>query len=193
MKSTNQIDAPKFPQTVASDESVCALAELVNNGTQINWEYWLERTEITPAQAAKLAFCIDPVEWLDGDAQGKLSKDLRVKVQRLEEILSERNRKWTLPALVKELGDECAPFTMRIAVHAMAENIGAGGMAKNKTPEERRARMKKRKGELISLGVRAWQQQLAKEEGISTARVREIMKQPKTKNEFPGLAAYRKK
>lgn len=64
---------------------------------------------------------------------------------------------------------------------------------KRETPEDRRQRLRNRKGELISKGVKPWQVQIAQEEGISTTRVRQIILGPKKNNPPPyGLPIARK-
>lgn len=103
-------------QALAENESNCSVAEQVRNGEPINWPYWLGRKSITPAQAAKLAHCIDPIKWPDEvHKQGLFRPELRERIQRLTEWLADKNPKWTLASLVEVLGGY-APFTMREAV-----------------------------------------------------------------------------
>jgi len=104
-------------QTIANDEGVAGLAELIYNGEPIDWEYWANRQTITPQQAARLAGCIDPIRW-PGDQfkQGQMPDELRIKIQRLSEWLNERNQAWTLSSLVKALGVGLAPVLMKQAV-----------------------------------------------------------------------------
>lgn len=50
----------------------------------------------------------------------------------------------------------------------------------NETPLERRERLSKRRGELIAQGTRNFLQTLAKEEGVSPARIKQILSPPKS-------------
>lgn len=111
-------------QTIASDEITCDTAERVRNGELIQWdEYWLNRQEITPQQAAKLAHCIDPIKWpSDQCKQGQISDALRIKIQRCAERLAERNNTWTLAALVEAIGKDAAPYGMKQAVYIASEH-----------------------------------------------------------------------
>ncbi len=131
------LNQPEDVQTIASDESTCDTAELVRNGEPIQWaEYWLNRQEITPQQAAKLAHCIDPIKWpADQCKQGQISDALRIKIQRCAEMLAERNNTWTLAALLEALGNDAAPYGMR---QAASLKVGANETA-TETPQERRA------------------------------------------------------
>ncbi|MBM4181529.1 MAG: hypothetical protein FJ209_08275 [Betaproteobacteria bacterium] len=116
--------ARQGPQTVANDPDVAGVAELVYTGEPINWDYWAGRHNISPDQAARLAYCIDPIRWPDEQhAQGAWSDDLRVKVCALTEWLAERRPSWTLDGLVVALGDSFAPHTMNQATGPMLAAI----------------------------------------------------------------------
>jgi hypothetical protein len=114
---SNQL--PDKPDTVATDEMTCAFSEAVHNGVPIDWAYWCERTEITPHQAAKLFYCIDPILWPDDRIEsGPIPNDLRIKLQRLEQRLAEVKSRWTLADLAETLGATAVPLSMQYAVQA---------------------------------------------------------------------------
>lgn len=116
MKKKTESVKTKEPQTVANDIDTAEVAEIVRNGESIDWIYWANRYDISPPQAAKLAYCIDPIRWPDDrHAQGEWSDDLRTKVHKLTEWLGERRQSWTLSRLVVDLGDSGSPYTMRQA------------------------------------------------------------------------------
>jgi hypothetical protein len=104
-------------QTIANDEDVAGVAELVRNGTPIDWQYWADRQNITAQQAARLAHCIDPMRWPDDQfKQGQMPDELRIKIQRLSEWLDEREQKWSLQTMMDALGEGASPFLMKEAV-----------------------------------------------------------------------------
>lgn len=112
--------APIETQAIANNETdLAALTEYTHNGGSVDWGYWSARREITPYQAAKLVFCIDPIKWpADKYKQGPIDDSLRIKIQRCAEWLAERSQEWTLPALVESLGEGDIPFGMKLAVQS---------------------------------------------------------------------------
>lgn len=115
-KKTESI-VTKEPQTVANDVDTAEVAEIVRNGEPINWIYWASRYDISPNQAARLTYCIDPIRWPDEKhAQGIWSDDLREKILKLTDWLSERRTSWTLAKLVDALGEQFAPYTMKQSI-----------------------------------------------------------------------------
>ncbi|MHB9102046.1 MAG: hypothetical protein ACYC2E_11075 [Sulfuricella sp.] len=114
MAKNNQ--STKKPVYIGDNADLCATAELVHNGGPIDWRYWSARREITPQEAAKLAHCIDPIQWPDDQhAQGPILNDLHIKIQRLAALLAERNQKWTLIDLAAMLGNNAPLFMREIA------------------------------------------------------------------------------
>lgn len=120
-------------ETIASDEDTCALAELVRNGTPIEWGAWLSDKSITPVQAAKLCNLIDPVRWAsDYDAKGQIDADRRYKIDMLTRRLEQISNNWSLADLVEEMGDQ-SPYAMRVAVEAQAAEINRSARGKEVT------------------------------------------------------------
>lgn len=122
----------KTPVSVQADQAdedaaiTCAVAEQVRNGGPLDWQYWANRLEIAPQQAAKLAHCIDPIKWPDDEhAQGPFNDTLRLEIQRKAEWLAERNQGWTLLALVEALGDTAPHAMQQAAWLAQAEALWA--------------------------------------------------------------------
>lgn len=66
-----------------------------------------------------------------------------------------------------------------------ARPAGPTGALKIETPHERRARLKARKGELVSAGVKAWQKKLAEEEGVHQSRIKQLLADDKPENVEP--------
>lgn len=62
-------------------------------------------------------------------------------------------------------------------------------LATVETPAERSGRLKARAGKLQASGVRAWQRQLAAEEGISQSRVKQILKSDEKRRAAPDPAS----
>lgn len=52
------------------------------------------------------------------------------------------------------------------------------------SPEERRRRLAARRAELKTSGVKAWQQLMAKEEGVTPSRIKQLLPPEKSKNPF---------
>lgn len=167
---------PDAPMS-AEDE---ALAERIHNGGPVDWLALAHYTNLTPMQAAQATHRIDPFKWPDPEryAQGSLAPDLWERIQRLEQLLRGKAAEWSLVSLVEVLGEQ-APLEMRQAAESMASVLGssrqlkAGGTAE--TPEERRDRLAKRKRELKSQRHPSPTKQVAEEEGITEARVRQIL------------------
>lgn len=115
-KNKQSTKKPINTQCIGDNADLCATAELIRNGGPIDWRYWSARREITPQEAAKLAHCIDPIQWPnDQHAQGPILNDLHIKIQRLAALLAERNQKWTLIALAAMLGNNAPLFMREIA------------------------------------------------------------------------------
>lgn len=107
--------------TVAHDPTVCAVAENIRNGSEIEWLYWRARRAISPEEGARLAYCFDPIRWpADEWAQGPIPTVKRVAVKQLAAWLKERNAQWTLHTLAEALGPDMAPFAMKLAVQESA-------------------------------------------------------------------------
>jgi hypothetical protein len=102
---------------------VCELSdfkEFVHNGECIDWNDWVYLSNITPYQAARLAYCIDPIKW-DGNqfsGGGKseaIPKDLTKRLLWWEQWLANIQSNWSITDLIAELGDD-APTGMVEAV-----------------------------------------------------------------------------
>ena len=80
------------------------MPEIVHNGEPINWDIWYRMPSISPDEAAKLLFCIDPFKW-EGDqyAQGPIPDELLRKLKYCREFLSRKNAEWTFARLAEEL------------------------------------------------------------------------------------------
>lgn len=108
-----------------NDKDACIEAERRNNGEPIDWRYWLGRIALTPIQAAKLLFCIDPIKWPKDECYQdttQRSDYLRKSrngwwelIKRRAEWLEERAERWTLATLEKQLGNN-TPYRMREAL-----------------------------------------------------------------------------
>jgi hypothetical protein len=107
---------------VDGSEIIRILSEEIHSGNTINWDYWASLCNITPAQAAKLAYQIDPINWPDTRyyEQGALSDVLREKIARLESWLEGHSSVWSLVDLVPALGESLAPSDMANAVRNIA-------------------------------------------------------------------------
>lgn len=79
----------------------------INQGRTINWRYWAFLQNITPLQAAKLANHVDP-------SIKNLPLSLSQSVSELEQLLANKQDKWSLIELVKFVGNN-APFMMQRA------------------------------------------------------------------------------
>lgn len=87
------------------------------NGDFIDWNYWAGLSNITPNQASKLYWCIDPIKWPDNDyAQGTITGDLQEKILRLKLWLEDSSNAWSLNDLANALGPDNLPFGMAEAV-----------------------------------------------------------------------------
>ncbi|NHZ35335.1 hypothetical protein [Massilia rubra] len=111
-------------ETVANNDELCALSEDVHNGGALDWAYWVARKTITPMEAAKLTYCIDPIEWPgNGDAQGSFTAELQKKIVKCAALLGDIQIDWSLPALCAYLGIEDAPYRMRIAAQSEQDRL----------------------------------------------------------------------
>lgn len=103
-------------------EELSNFAEEVHNGEPINWDYWASLSNITPAQAARLAFHIDPIKWPGMDyKQGAIPKDLLENITKLEQWLRNWREEWNLndlviffdePEAIEICGKDFAPYGM---------------------------------------------------------------------------------
>jgi hypothetical protein len=120
------------PVSNAVAQAVVEWNETLINGQPIDWGYWKDLNNLTPAQAAKLVHMIDPILWTDDRyAAGKpyderyngekIGKDLSVKIQRLELRLENHSLKWSLVDLVDFLGEDNVPFGMLQVVEDLAK------------------------------------------------------------------------
>ena len=122
-------------KSVANDEEYCAFQEAVYNGGPVDWAHWRHWNHLTPTQAAKLLFCIDPIEW-EGDtfAQGDIPRTLLLKIRKSAGLLEGMNTQWSLAALVDYYGAEDTPWSMRAALMLMdaadVEGSSIKGIAK---------------------------------------------------------------
>ena len=65
-------------------------------------------------EAACLSLCIDPIEFPDGECfLGKLTNEVKTEIRKCERWLESHSDTWTLPRLVKTLGDNRAPDGMK--------------------------------------------------------------------------------
>jgi hypothetical protein len=111
----------KPSENIYNSKSVCELYESRRNGAVIPWDYWLALQAITPSEAAKLVYCIDPIKWPnDKLGQGLNGDELRIRITRTTKSLSEKNQKWTLSSIVQTLGVDAVPYLMRQAVNQAA-------------------------------------------------------------------------
>jgi hypothetical protein len=105
------------PQTKLEDEATCLMLEEYRNGGPIDWQVWLLMSNITPKQAAKLAFCIDPIQWNGKNcAFGSIPDDLRTEIQRFSQFLKGIKQSWTLQEIANRTGE--LPYTMMQALKA---------------------------------------------------------------------------
>ena len=104
-------------KSVANDDEYCAFQEVVYNGGPVDWAHWRHWNHLTPVQAAKLLFCIDPIEW-EGDtfAQGEIPRSLLLKIRKSAGLLEGMSAQWSLAALVEYYGVEDTPWSMRAAL-----------------------------------------------------------------------------
>ena len=89
--------------------SYSTFSERILNGMPLNWNRWGSLQNITPAQAAKLAYRIDPITWSNNQFHKigtAIPKDLQEKIDRLTQTLSNQKNDWSLEHLAKELKDE---------------------------------------------------------------------------------------
>jgi hypothetical protein len=111
------------PVSNAAAKDLVEWNETLNNGQPIDWAYWKDLNNLAPAQAAKLAYMIDPILWPDDTYAGgkpynnrcsgeRIDKDLSVKIQQLKQRLANRSLKWNLVDLVDFLGEDNVPFGM---------------------------------------------------------------------------------
>ena len=115
--SFNSFIESKPSENISNSNTVCELYESKRNGAPIPWDYWLVRQEITPSQAAKLVYCLDPIKWPnDNLGQGLNGEDLRIRIARTTEYLAEKNQRWTLSSIAQTLGADAVPFTMKQAL-----------------------------------------------------------------------------
>jgi hypothetical protein len=74
------------------------------NGSVIDWNYWVSLNNITPIQAAKLSYRIDPIIWSDNNfALGKIPADIQNEIKRLEQKLRNFKPTWSLQELTSFL------------------------------------------------------------------------------------------
>ncbi|MCQ8180514.1 hypothetical protein NP603_05310 [Methylomonas sp. SURF-1] len=96
-----------------SEEMHYLVVENAWNGESIDWGFWGSLPNITPIQAAKLYWCIDPLRWPDSNyALGVLPDEWRIKIEQLTQFLKGRSNAWSLSDLLSVLGFENAPFGM---------------------------------------------------------------------------------
>ena len=103
--------------------SLATFSERVLNGEPIKWADWAELKNITPAQAAKLANRIDPIDWPNNQCKlGEIPKDIQILIRRIEQQLSDKKQNFTLKELHDFLGDE-APVGLIEQVSSKNINI----------------------------------------------------------------------
>jgi len=85
----------------------CDMAEVVHNGGPIDWAYWGGLSNITPAQAARLVFHIDPFNKEPGEKwmERTVPDDLLEKIDRTEQLLRNCRAEWNLNDLVIFFGE----------------------------------------------------------------------------------------
>jgi hypothetical protein len=124
--------ADNTPISNSQAKAVVEWNETLHNGQPIDWGYWKDLKNITPAQAAKLAYLIDPILWPDdryasgkeyyvGFKGEKIDDALSVKLRRLEQRLENHSLTWNLVDLVKFLDEDNASFGMLQAVKEVVE------------------------------------------------------------------------
>ena len=106
-----------------TNEETSQIIEFVQNDKFIEWGYWADLKNITPAQAARLVQHIDPIIFPDykysqGGIKCDMPDDMRLEIIRLTQRLESNAQFWTLADLVIALGDDLAPFGMVQAVKA---------------------------------------------------------------------------
>lgn len=111
---------------VAADPDTCGLVEEVMNGGPLDWAMWALRTKITPADAAKLIFCIDPLRWPGMScAQGAIDSDLQYEIAMRTAVLEDMRLDWSLTLLVDLLGCNGAPAGMQQAARSVRADEAA--------------------------------------------------------------------
>ena len=108
----------QFLDDVTDDEGRGSLAirtnaeatEIVRNGELIDWTYWVGK-EPTRAQAARLAYGIDPIKWPESEyAQGSIPDVLRERIERFEQWLEQY---WPFPNIT------LAQLVIRFGAHSL--------------------------------------------------------------------------
>jgi hypothetical protein len=121
-------------QTVANDELTCAFAEEAYNGESIDWQLWLVMQNITPTQAAKLVFCIDPIKWPSNDyEQGKIPNHLRIKIEQCSQFLAGQSNEWTVAEIVKTIGIDAVPYAMKLSLRTQEYHLPLEQQAQEKS------------------------------------------------------------
>ena len=148
---------PPPEHTVSNDEETCAMSEQVLNGQPVDWAYWCARLKLTPHEAAKLTFCIDPMRWTGAShAQGQIDTELQIKISKCAAMLADLDQEWTLQRLVKYLGIDGAPIAMRQAV-GVSQSVAAGRVsayASTKPPPPPVTRLNTSRGPDLSIKYR---------------------------------------
>jgi hypothetical protein len=93
--------------------------EDTQNNNTINWDYWANLSDITPAQAAKLVYQINPIDLPDTgycEQTPLFDNTLCEKIARLESWLESHSLSWSLADLAPALGESLAPWDMSNAV-----------------------------------------------------------------------------
>jgi hypothetical protein len=107
------------------DKRESEFAEDTLNGEPIDWNYWASMGNFTHVEAARLAYCIDPIKWPGTEcAQGPFKEHVHHQIARLERWLESHSQSWTLVKLVDFLGKNFAPAGMVRAIednHQQAE------------------------------------------------------------------------
>lgn len=99
------------------------LSEALLNDEQIDWKYWATMPSINCSEAAKLSLGIDPIHYPEYECSlGKLTDNVKIELRKRERWLEGHSETWTMPQLVKILGDEISPDGMKQAAEQWEPN-----------------------------------------------------------------------
>ncbi|WP_020564571.1 hypothetical protein [Methylosarcina fibrata] len=112
--------------------------EEVHNGEPIDWDYWGSLSNITPAQASRLAFHIDPFNKEPGKKwmEGTIPDDLLEKIAKAEQLLRSQREEWSLndlviffgePDVIEACGEVSLPYGMVQQFEKRQKELSAEG------------------------------------------------------------------
>ena len=78
--------------------------EYCKNGEYIDWQRWNNKSYVTPFEAARLTYLVDPIKWKeDKNYFGSFSKEELVEFEHLQTDLERKQDYWTFAQLITEL------------------------------------------------------------------------------------------